>query len=349
MTFAAPTGRLSFVVRLLSAVLLAVVATGCSSDDQGGGNAEGADSPTTTAAPERAELTASLASYDHYVGVPQRLLIGLSSGTQLVSFGEVEITLSPPSGGEDVTFTAAWEPVPGGHLDEGGSRDGGQDRGSTTTSTSVQPSEPELVRPSEGIGVYVVRDVNFGTAGDWEATVSVQLDSDTRRAAATVPVSAEAIAIAPGDRAPATVNHLPGGEAPLKAVDSRAEEGGKVPDPSLHAMTVKDAIASGRPTVVVVSTPVYCRTRFCGPITDVIEGLATVYGDRANFIHLEVWREFDKQAVNAAAADWIYPTRQGGLNEPFTFLVDSSGTVVERWTNLATEADVDAALKEQLT
>jgi hypothetical protein len=34
---------------------------------------------------------------------------------------------------------------------------------------------------------------------------------------------------------------------------------------------VADAIAAGRPVMVVGSTPVFCVSRFCGPITDAVQ------------------------------------------------------------------------------
>lgn len=66
-----------------------------------------------------------------------------------------------------------------------------------------------------------------------------------------------------------------------------------------------DATAAERPVMVVVSTPVFCVSRFCGPITDAVQKLARRYGDRMDFVHLEVWRDFEAQELNEAAAEWI--------------------------------------------
>lgn len=125
------------------------------------------------------------------------------------------------------------------------------------------------------------------------------------------------------------------------SIDSRATSTGQVPDPVLHDTTVADAVAAGRPTVVVISTPVYCVSRFCGPITETVEALAERYGDRAEFIHLEVWKDFDTQTINDAA-EWIL-TDDGG-NEPWTFLVDPDGTIAARWDNVVDVADLEGRL-----
>jgi hypothetical protein len=97
---------------------------------------------------------------------------------------------------------------------------------------------------------------------------------------------------------------------------------------------------------VVFATPVYCVSKFCGPITDMVEGLEKRYGDRADFIHVEIWNNFQRQAINKAAADWLY--REGGdeLLEPWVFLIGADGVIVERWDNVATEEEIEPLLRD---
>jgi hypothetical protein len=54
--------------------------------------------------------------------------------------------------------------------------------------------------------------------------------------------------------------------------------------------------------------------------------LAKRYSDKAAFVHLEVWRDGEANAINQAAADWVF--RDGGLTEPWVFLVGADGKVV---------------------
>jgi hypothetical protein len=109
---------------------------------------------------------------------------------------------------------------------------------------------------------------------------------------------------------------------------------------------VNDALAAGRPVLVVVSTPVYCVSRFCGPITDAVADLADTYGDRAAFVHIEVWQDFEAKAVNPAARAWMAkdPANQN-LTEPWVFLVGADGVIMHRWDNVATVAEMTAALE----
>jgi hypothetical protein len=161
-------------------------------------------------------------------------------------------------------------------------------------------------------------------------------------------VAAEPQVPAPGEPAPRTVNPLPGSsDVPLRAIDSRATAD-SVPDTDLHSITVADAIASGKPLMVVVSTPVYCVSRFCGPITDAIEQLARQYGAQMNFVHLEVWNNFEKKQVNDAAAQWVYRRDKSDANEPWVFVVDRNGFIASRFDNVATEQELQQAITTQL-
>lgn len=146
-----------------------------------------------------------------------------------------------------------------------------------------------------------------------------------------------------GDPAPTVDNQTVDSEGRTVAIDSRAQgEDGEVPDPHLHDTTIATALDQGRPIVVVVSTPTYCVSQFCGPITQTIGELADRYGDAAEFIHLEVWRDFDAGDLNDAAAAWIQ-TEQGG-NEPWVFLVGADSTIQARWDNVLDEAELVEAL-----
>ena len=202
-----------------------------------------------------------------------------------------------------------------------------------------------MARPSEGVGAYAIADAALDKPGRWGLIANVRIGDKTTTAQGVFNVGANRAVPGPGDRAPNTANPLPGAEGASSAsIDSRATDGAAVPDPTLHATTISDAIAAGRPAVVVVSTPVYCVSRFCGPITDSIEKLAAQYSGRADFIHLEVWRDFEKKQVNVAAAEWVYRSGRGDLLEPWVFVIGRDGTISHRFDNIATDAELQAAV-----
>jgi hypothetical protein len=152
---------------------------------------------------------------------------------------------------------------------------------------------------------------------------------------------------APGDDALATENlTIDSKDAPAAAIDSRAQDGAKVPDPELHDTTIAAALREGRPALVQFATPVHCTSNFCGPTVEAQEQLADEYQDVAAFIHIEIWRKktATKGIVNEAAADWLL--REDNLTEPWMFLIDDDGVIVERWGPLFDLEDVRAALDD---
>lgn len=320
---------------------LALLLTACAGGDagdggasQGGADGEPAGDDSEGAQAPDEELAVFVASYDVAVGDDQRLLAGvLTADAAPVVFGEVDFEVGPvgPEGGVNTrdTTTAGFLPVPG--LEPEGAAD-----------------QPQLLVGEEGRGVYEGR-VTFDEPGTWAVQVTAELDDGTTRTGTgTFEVGEEAQIVAVGEEAPRTENltveDVEAGDATPISVDSRAQgEDEEIPDPQLHDTTIADALDTGDPLVVVVSTPTYCRTAFCGPLTELMGDLAEDYEGRAGFVHLEVWKDFDAAELNAAAAEWIQPPAGDG-NEPWVFLVDGDGTVQGRWDNVV---DV-AALQEQL-
>ncbi len=286
-----------------------------------------------------ASLAAQVASYEPVVGPPQRFLVGLvASEGRLVGYGRVRLAFRFDGG----RGAAASIPVPGSAaaVEADYRLVAGQRAAADLTG-------PRYISGSEGVGVYGA-DVAFDRAGFWTVTVTAVIDGATRTSEASFEVFAKSSIPFPGDAAPRTVNRLAGD--PLvspKSIDSRAAADGSIPDRQLHTVTVADAIAARRPVMVVVSTPVYCVSRFCGPITETVEQLATRYGDRMAFVHAEVWHDYERASLNKEAADWIY-RQDVEPKEPWVFLVDADGLVAKRWDNVSTDAELESAVRSMV-
>jgi hypothetical protein len=302
------------------ALLLAAFALLAAACTSGGDASDG--TPEPTAASE--ELSIAVASYDLAVGDAQRLLAGVfTAERELLAFGEVSFQLGylgdEPGGAANLTqeVTASFLPVPG-------------------MAPAGASNQPTLLVGQPGTGVYA-GEVEFDQAGFWGLRVVVELaDGTVREGNTTFPVLEDHQVPAPGDEAPAsenlTIADVEAGTVEPTAVDSRAADGAEIPDRHLHTGTIADSIAEGRPVVAIFSTPVYCVSRFCGPLVDVLAETATRYEDRADFVMVEVWEDFEEQRLNAAAAEWIQ-TETGG-NEPWVFLIDEDGRVQQRWDNV---------------
>ena len=309
----------------------ALVATACAS---------AGDRPDVVAnAGDRSDdIVAQVASYDLVTRRPGRFIVGLLSAdkARLVAFGTVELTFAflgdrssaTSSGTPGAPATARFLPIPGQRIDP------------------AAPG-PRLVQGSEAIGVYGAPDVRFDRPGFWRVDVAATIGGRRRQADAAFEVMERSAIPAVGDMAPRTEHPIAGtaGVDP-RSVDSRASADSPVPDPELHSATIAAALAAGRPLMVVVSTPTYCTSRFCGPITDSVSGLAKRYGDRAAFVHLEVWKNFEAKELNRAAAEWIYPPGSEDAREPWVFVVGRDGRIAYRFDNVAAEAELEAAIAE---
>lgn len=303
------------------AVIALLVLTGCAAErtepsgDENGGSSE--------------ELVVQAASYDLAAGEETRFIAGVLTQDQLfVSYGEVEMEFFY-LGTEQGEGTAESGPVETGEflaIEGDPGRDG-----------------PIAAPASQGRGVYGT-NVTFDRAGFWAVQLSATIDGEELGGRSVFEVLDEHKVPAVGEKAPRTKNRTLASDVPRAAIDSRAQGGEKIPDPEMHEMTIAESIQRSEPAVVVFSTPVYCASRFCGPVTDLVDGLRKEYSDRANFIHIEIWFDFEDKAINKAAAEWLYVDKD--LTEPWVFLIDDTGTIVARWDNVATEEEIVAELEE---
>ncbi len=309
-------------LRVACAAALALTSAACSG-------------PATTPLPTGPGIVAEIASYEMVVGQPGRLLVALlTADNRWLSFGTVPVRfefLGDGSGSVSPTAvpppaTAAFLPIPGSPEGTGQS--------------------PALTLAADGRGVYTVASVTFERAGYWRVIADGSL-ADGRRfeADAAFSVLQRPSIASIGQMAPRTDNPIVGSPGvPLAAIDSRAIDGASVPDPELHSTTIAAAIAAGHPALVVFSTPVFCVSRFCGPVTDLVADLASEYGDRADFIHVEIYRDFQAGQVNQAALDWLMPPT-GDLREPWTFLIGSDGRIAASWDTVVTRSEIEPLLQ----
>ena len=261
-----------------------------------------------------------VASSDLAVGATQHFEVGIFSsdgqGVKLLSFGQLSLGFSflgdgsgtPQPGPQAVgTYVGAY----------GTPQDG---------------PEPTFTDPNDARGIYLA-DVTFDQAGTWQVDATVDIPGEgTQTLSASFVVAQKHSLPAPGDRAQPTENlTMDSTGVPPAAIDSRALDGAPVPDPDLHQTTIADALAQQRPILVLFSTPTYCVSLMCGPETDGLEALAQKYPDRAVFIHVEIWRNYQKSVVNAAANDWVCCDATGSLTEPWLFLIGTDGVIKDRW------------------
>jgi hypothetical protein len=192
----------------------------------------------------------------------------------------------------------------------------------------------------EGAGVYVALP-NFDVAGQWRAEITA-LRPDGAHGVTTIPfdVSATPLAPGPGQPAPRTHNLILADVPDASYIDS-----GNPPD-DMHSISIADAIAQHRPTLVIFASPAFCTSRICGPEVDVVRSLEPDYQGRLTFIHVEVYTNFKpdpaKRTYSQAVLDWRLQS------EPWIFLIDSRGVIQSRFEGPAARDEVKAAIDSLL-
>ena len=141
-------------------------------------------------------------------------------------------------------------------------------------------ADPALTLASDGRGVYAVDSIAFPEPGTWQVEATVDLDGETESATAAFEVLEEPIVPVVGDPAISVDHPVVGDDVDPGVLDSRARDGAELPDPDLHAASIADALAADRPSLILFATPVYCSSRFCGPITDMLADLAAAHRER---------------------------------------------------------------------
>ena len=195
-------------------------------------------------------------------------------------------------------------------------------------------------------GIYTAY-ADFDRAGDWGVEVTGHQDGQPDRTA-RVTFSVRQTTQTPAIGADAPPSDTPtASDTALLAVISTDEH----PDPAFYALSVRDAIAAGKPFVVVFATPAFCTSGACGPALDLVKEVAPDYAGKVTFIHVEpyvlqlsdgkVQPKLDLAGYPQpvpAVKEWGLPT------EPYVFVVDASGKVAAKFEGMAYPDELRAAL-----
>ena len=125
------------------------------------------------------------------------------------------------------------------------------------------------------------------------------------------------------------------------------------PDADLYRLSVADALASGRPSVIVFATPAFCTSPTCGPQVDTVSELRAAHPDAANYIHIELYDnpqeiqgDLSRARLVPAATEWGFTQLPGWTNESWVFVLDRNGVIRHRFEGFATLAELTTALAD---
>ncbi|MCI0843336.1 MAG: hypothetical protein J4N36_06190, partial [Chloroflexi bacterium] len=148
--------------------------------------------------------------------------------------------------------------------------------------------------------------------------------------------------LAIGDPAPLSEQLL------LSDVDDITEiDTSEIPIPEQHDMTVADAVTSGKPTVIAITTPAFCESQICGPTKTFFDDLYSQYGDVANFVHVEPYQvQPVRDGECAQLSDCLNPIVDEWRlqSEPWVFIVDAEGNIAAKFDGLVTFEELEQAL-----
>ena len=122
-----------------------------------------------------------------------------------------------------------------------------------------------------------------------------------------------------------------GQRPPDIATDTLASEHGKIslvttrtPPESMHSVSFNQVLGK-RPVALLFSTPELCKSRVCGPVTDIMVELQHQFGNRIAFIHQEVYVDNDPtKGLRPQLHHFNLET------EPWLFTVNRRGVIVAR-------------------
>jgi len=123
----------------------------------------------------------------------------------------------------------------------------------------------------------------------------------------------------PGDPAPKIHTLTPGDVGgDLSQITTR------IPPDTQNRVDYADALGK-EPIILLFATPQFCESRVCGPVVDVAEQVKQLYGDKAAFIHMEIWEDNDPstEKTRPQVRAFHLPT------EPWLFAIEKDGSIGE--------------------
>ncbi len=136
---------------------------------------------------------------------------------------------------------------------------------------------------------------------------------------------------------------------------SKLDSDPRLNDVEMHRVSIADALEAGRPTVVLFSTPDFCESRMCLPNTEIVYSLYPKYGDRVAFIHVEIYKDFEKYQEQVLKGELEREpgdlklrdtVKEWGLqNDPYLFVIDRQGQIFAKFFGPIARSEVEETLE----
>lgn len=181
---------------------------------------------------------------------------------------------------------------------------------------------------------YWVAYPQIERGGFWGMVADItHADGSRSETTFVIDVLGQSLAPAIGEAAPPSQNRTVA-DTELSELNSGPET-----NPALYQMTVAEAIANGKPSVVGFITPGFCQTEWCTPVLGTVETVwAEVGPERANFIHIEVYGDFQALTLVPEMGEWRLNT------EPWVFVLDENGRIAAKFSGPVSPQELNEVL-----
>jgi len=217
--------------------------------------------------------------------------------------------------------------------------------GSAPSETPAERVEATFAAFPDDIRGLHTTSMTFDRAGKWTISASVpRPDGSTARITLPVTIAARASAPVIGSPAPKSKNRTARDVPSLDRLTTGTE-----PDAALYQQRIADSIAARRPLVVIFTSPAFCTTPLCGPQVEEASDLVKQYGDRVDFVHVDLFEnpheiqgDLSRAKRSSLLKDWGLRTDQ------WTFVIGADGRVAARFEAFAPRAELEPAITRVL-
>ena len=188
-------------------------------------------------------------------------------------------------------------------------------------------------------------DLVFGRAGMWSVLAEIpRPDGSSAPVEVRFPVADAAMSVTVGQQAPAS------NSSTLASVDSIRElTTGSHRDPDLYTYSIADALERDRPLLIVFASPAFCTNAVCGPQVEIASELREVYGDKVDFVHVDLFSNPHEIQGDLSIAMYTPLLEEWGLSsQEWTFIVGADGIVTHRFENFAPKPELIEALDSSI-
>jgi len=186
---------------------------------------------------------------------------------------------------------------------------------------------------------------NFERAGQWAVSAEIpRPDGSTAPFEVRFQVAESAMSVTVGQKAP------PSDSRTLSIVGNISDlTTGSFRDPELYRYSIAEALERDRPLLIVFASPTFCTNAVCGPQVEIVGELREEYGDRVDFVHVDLYtnpREIQGDLSRAMLTPLL--KEWGLVSQEWTFIVGSDGIVTHRFENFAPKPELIEALNQSV-